>query len=372
MNVITSRSLTKARLLRTQTRGYATISSSGPSPSLTTHTLGPFQVFDRETKRKQRDTAAHKNGGASSRTVEYVRDEIADRMMERLEVPLLSPPPLRPFQYSFQDIKRKFSTIVDLGSGSGHFAKLLDPSTTRKCIMIDSSHGALHRDPDSEFEVEVERIHADEENLLQVINPNTQEAIVSCLSLHWVNDLPGILIQIKEALQPDGLFLGAMFGGETLFELRTALQLAEVDREGGISPHVSPMTDTRDVTNLLGRAGFTLLTVDIDEVKVAYPSMWELMDDLRDMGESNAVLGRRHIIHRDTLAAASAIYKGQPTFIPHPTFADIAYLVELHGNEDGTIPATFQVIFMIGWKPAPTQPKPLERGSGKTNLKDVL
>ncbi|KAJ3740957.1 S-adenosyl-L-methionine-dependent methyltransferase [Lentinula detonsa] len=337
MNVITSRSLTKAHLFRTQTRGYATISSSGPSPSLTTHTLGPFQVFDRETKRKQRDRAAYKNGGASSRTVDYVRDEIADRMMERLE-----------------DIKRKFSTIVDLGSCSGHFAKLLDPSTTRKCIMIDSSHGALHRDPDSEFEVEVERIHADEENLLQVINPNTQEAIVSCLSLHWVNDLPGILIQIKEALQPDGLFLGAMFGGETLFELRTALQLAEVDREGGISPHVSPMTDTRDVSNLLGRAGFTLLTVDIDEVKVSYPSMWELMDDLRDMGESNAVLGRRHIIHRDTLAAASAIYK------------------ELHGTEDGTIPATFQVIFMIGWKPAPTQPKPLERGSGKTNLKDVL
>lgn len=148
--------------------------------------------------------------------------------------------------------------------------------------------------------------------------------MVSCLSLHWVNDLPGqnislspiylliailgALVQIREALQPDGLFLGAMFGGDTLFELRceisakcndppltnsrTALQLAEVEREGGISPHVSPMTDTRDVSNLLGRAGFTMLTVDIDEVKVAYPSMWELMEDLQDMGESNAVVGR--------------------------------------------------------------------------------
>ncbi|KAJ4479124.1 S-adenosyl-L-methionine-dependent methyltransferase [Lentinula aciculospora] len=351
MNV--ARSLARARILRVQTRNYAAISSSSPSPSLTAHTLGPFQVFDRETKRIQRDKAASKHGGESSRTVDYVRDEIADRMMERLE-----------------DIKRRFSTVVDLGSGSGHFAKLLDPEKTKKCIMIDSSREALHRDPDSEFEgqncillsctrvnrypVEVERIHADEENLLQIMNPNSQEAIVSCLSLHWVNDLPGVLIQIKEALQPDGLFLGAMLGGETLFELRTALQLAQVDREGGISPHISPMTDTRDVSNLLGRAGFTLLTVDIDEVKVTYPSMWELMDDLRDMGESNAVIGRRHIIHRDTLAAASAIYK------------------ELHGNEDGTVPATFQVIFMIGWKPAPTQPKPLERGSGKTNLKDVL
>jgi len=96
------------------------------------------------------------------------------------------------------------------------------------------------------------------------------------------------------------------------------------------------------------------LTVDVDEVKVNYPSMWELMDDLRDMGESNAVIGRRHFIHRDTLTAASAIYK------------------TLHGNQDGSIPATFQIIYVIGWKPAPNQPRPLERGSGKTNLKEVL
>jgi len=252
------------------------------------------------------------------------------------------------------DIKRKFDTILDLGSGPGHFSKLLEPDKTRKVLMIDSSEKTLNRDEDSEFEVEVERLHADEEHLLDVVEPNSQEAIVSCLSLQWVNDLPGVLVQIKEALQPDGLFLGALFGGDTLFELRTSLQLAEVDLEGGISPHVSPMTDTRDISNLLSRAGFTLLTVDVDEVKVAYPSMWELMEDLRDMGESNAIIGRRHFLHRDTLAAASAIYK------------------ELHGNDDGTVPATFQVIYMIGWKPAPTQPKPLERGTAKTNLKEVL
>ena len=121
----------------------------------------------------------------------------------------------------------------------------------------------------------------------------------------------GVLVQIKEALKPDGVFLGALFGGDTLFELRTSLQLAEVEREGGISPRVSPMTgeiitvattmaiiayirrrDSRDMSNLMGRAGFTLLTVDVDEVKVAYPSMWELLEDLQDMGESNAVLGR--------------------------------------------------------------------------------
>jgi len=299
--------------------------------------VGPFKVFDRAAKKLQKDRAIERDARAASRTVDYVRDEVADRMMERL-----------------LDIKRKFDTILDLGSGPGHFSKLLEPDKTRKVLMIDSSEKTLNRDEDSEFEVEVERLHADEEHLLDVVEPNSQEAIVSCLSLQWVNDLPGVLVQIKEALQPDGLFLGALFGGDTLFELRTSLQLAEVDLEGGISPHVSPMTDTRDISNLLSRAGFTLLTVDVDEVKVAYPSMWELMEDLRDMGESNAIIGRRHFLHRDTLAAASAIYK------------------ELHGNDDGTVPATFQVIYMIGWKPAPTQPKPLERGTAKTNLKEVL
>ncbi|KAG5648794.1 hypothetical protein DXG03_000143 [Asterophora parasitica] len=254
-------------------RGFAAVSSSSPPPR--TGTVGPYQVFDRNVKRIQKDQGATRDGGVRSTTVDYVRDEVADRMMER-----------------FLDIKRKFNSVLDLGSGPGHFTKLLELDKAKKSIMVDASERTLHRDPDSEFEVEVERIHAEEEDLHRIVEPNSQEAIVSCLSLHWVNDLPGVLVQIKEALQPDGLFLGAMFGGETLFELRTSLQLAEVEREGGISPHISPMTDTRDVSNLLGRAGFTLLTVDIDEVKVAYPSMWELMEDLSDMGEGNAVIGR--------------------------------------------------------------------------------
>ncbi|KIM63606.1 hypothetical protein SCLCIDRAFT_15470 [Scleroderma citrinum Foug A] len=316
------------RLVRT----FASQTSSFTAPG-----TGVYRVFDREAKRLQRDAAVRKEGGQRSRTVDYVRDEVADRLMERL-----------------LDIKRKFDTIVDLGAGPGHFSKLLEPDKTRKVIMIESSREALYRDPDEEFEVEVERIHADEENPLQILPRGSQEAVVSCLSLHWVNDLPGTLIQINQALKPDGLFLGAMLGGDTLFELRTSLQLAEVDREGGISPHVSPMTDTRDVSNLLGRAGFTLLTVDTDEVRVGYPSMWELMEDLKDMGEGNAIVGRRHFVRRDTLAAASAIYK------------------EMHGNDDGTVPATFQVIYMIGWKPSPAQRQPLERGSAETSLKDVL
>jgi NADH dehydrogenase [ubiquinone] 1 alpha subcomplex assembly factor 5 len=118
-----------------------------------------------------------------------------------------------------------------------------------------------------------------------------------------------VLVQIKEALASDGVFIGAILGGDTLFELRTSLQLAETEREGGISPHVSPMAgtlhlpptkyrlltasaDPRDMSNLMSRAGFTLLTVDVDEVSIGYPSMWELLDDLRDMGENNAIIGR--------------------------------------------------------------------------------
>lgn len=313
-------------------RRFASQSSSFETPR-----VGVYKVFDREAKRLQKDFAARRDRGERSRTVDYLRDEVAERLMER-----------------FLDIKRKFDTIIDLGCGPGHFSKLLEPNKTRKVVMIDSSRESLYRDPDEEFDVEIERIHADEESLLNILPRQSQEAVVSCLSLHWINDLPGVLVQVKEALKPDGLFLGAMFGGDTLFELRTALQLAELDREGGISPHVSPMTDTRDVSNLLGRAGFTLLTVDTDEVRVGYPSMWELLEDLKHMGEGNAIFGRRHFIHRDTLAAASAIYK------------------EMHGTEDGTVPATFQVIYMIGWKPSPTQRQPLEHGSAEMSLKDVL
>ncbi|KAG8986418.1 hypothetical protein FRB90_004010, partial [Tulasnella sp. 427] len=220
----------------------------------------------------------------------------------------------------------------------------------------------------------VNRVHGDEERLLESIPRNSQDAVVSCLSLHWVNDLPGALIQAREALKPDGVFIGAMFGGDTLFELRTSLQLAETEREGGISPRVSPMTQTSDVSNLMARAGFNLLTVDTDEVKVAYPSMWELLEDLRDMGESNAVVKRRHFLKRDTLLAASSIYKGTVRNRKTKAMEGAHDIIStaLHGNEDGSIPATFEIVYMIGWKPDASQPKPLERGTGKTNLKDVL
>uniref|UniRef100_L2GET5 Methyltransferase domain-containing protein n=1 Tax=Colletotrichum fructicola (strain Nara gc5) TaxID=1213859 RepID=L2GET5_COLFN len=123
-----------------------------------------------------------------------------------------------------------------------------------------------------------------------------------------------------------------MLGGDSLFELRTSLQLAEQERRGGISPHVSPLADVRDVGGLMQRAGFKMLTVDVDDIIVDYPDTFALMQDLQAMGEGNAILGREMgAIRRDVLLANEGIYR------------------ELHGNEDGSIPATFRVIYMIGW-----------------------
>lgn len=185
--------------------------------------------------------------------------------------------------------------------------------------------------------------------------PESFDLVLSSLSLHWINDLPGVLSQINNILKPDCPFIGAMLGGDTLFELRTSLQLAEQERRGGMSPHVSPLADVRDVGGLLQKAGFKMLTVDVDDIIVDYPDTFALMQDLQAMGESNAILNREMgPIRRDVLLANDAIYRA------------------LHGNPDGSIPATFRIIYMIGWREGENQPKPLARGSGQTNLKDIL
>ncbi|KAL1917902.1 uncharacterized protein VTP21DRAFT_3736 [Calcarisporiella thermophila] len=304
------------------------------SPYSTTNTSA-FTVFDRNAKRLQRERASF--DPVASRQVDYLKDEIAERVVDRL-----------------LDVKRDFGTVLDLGSGCGHVSKYLKNGIVKKLVMCDMSKNMLYRDAekDSEYEFEIERVQTDEE--LLPFKENTFDAIVSNLSLHWVNDLPGALIQANKALREDGVFIASMFGGDTLFELRGALQLADLEREGGISPRISPMIQIRDAGGLLSRAGFTITTVDVDEVVVNYPSPFELMEDLRMMGESNAVLSRRPLLKRDNLLAAAAIYK------------------ELHGNPDGSIPASFQIVHMIGWKPSPTQRKPIERGSAKISLKDVL
>lgn len=290
-----------------------------------------------------------------SRETDYLKDEVAIRLSERL-----------------LDIKRHFPRVLDLGANSCNLARALvrdnpdpdpnaaesPPLSTRidELVAADSSYTLLHRDADHEFNKKLNitrEVVADEETI--PYEPSSFDLVMSSLSLHWINDLPGILTQINHVLKPDSPFIGAMLGGDTLFELRTSLQLAESERRGGMSPRVSPLADVKDIGGLLQKAGFKMLTVDIDDIIVDYPDMFALMQDLQAMGEGNAVIGREMgAIQRDVLLAGDAIYR------------------ELHGNPDGTIPATFRVIYMIGWKEGENQPQPLARGSGDINLKDVL
>ncbi|XP_055282506.1 arginine-hydroxylase NDUFAF5, mitochondrial isoform X3 [Moschus berezovskii] len=161
------------------------------------------------------------------------------------------------------------------------------------------------------------------------------------------------LNKIHYVLKPDGVFIGAVFGGDTLFELRCSLQLAETEREGGFSPHVSPFAAVGDLGHLLGRAGFNTLTVDTDEIQVNYPGMFELMEDLQGMGESNCAWNRKALLHRDTMLAAAAVYQ------------------EMYRNEDGSVPATYQIYYMIGWKYHDSQARPAERGSATVSFGEL-
>ena len=171
------------------------------------------------------------------------------------------------------------------------------------------------------------------------------DLVVSTLSLHWVNDLPGALVQIRQALRPDGLLLAALLGGDTLFELREAFLRAESGREGGVRPHVSPFPDVETLGALLQRTGFALPVVDSDRITVTYESAEALMHDLRAMGEANATRGRaRHFARRETLRALDACYR------------------EVFGQADGRIPATFQVHYLTGWCPHESQQQPAAPG----------
>ena len=200
--------------------------------------------------------------------------------------------------------------------------------------------------------------HIDLQNAAQEVLPFRPEQLdlaISALAFQFVNDLPGVLAQIRRALKPDGLLLAAMIGGDTLNELRQCFAAAEAELEGGVSPRVAPFADLRDVGSLLQRAGLALPVTDVDRVVVRYASAFALMADLRRMGASNVLLERRRLpTRRATMLRMAQIYAKR--------FADA----------DGRIRATFDVIWLSGWAPHESQPKPLRRGSATASLEEAV
>jgi SAM-dependent methyltransferase len=197
------------------------------------------------------------------------------------------------------------------------------------------------------------RVVADEEAL--PFADNTLDLVVSGLSLQAVNDLPGVLAQIRRALKPDGLFLAALLGGDTLAELRQSFAMAESELDGGVSPRVSPFADLRDLGALLQRAGFALPVTDVDRITVRYATPLGLLHDLRRMGAANPLAERRRVpLRRATLMRAMEVYAAR--------FAD----------PDGRVRASFDVMWLSGWSPHESQQKPLRPGSAKKRLADAL
>lgn len=182
----------------------------------------------------------------------------------------------------------------------------------------------------------------------------SQDLIVSLMSLHWANDLPGALAQIRRALKPDGLFIGTLLGAGTLKELRTVLTEAELEARGGAQARVSPFADGFDGAALLQRAGLALPVADVDRLTVRYADMFALIRDLRAMGETNALAGPVRPLTRGIVGRAAQLY------------------VERFVEADGRIPATFEIVHLAGWAPHESQQKPLPRGSAKMRLADAL
>jgi SAM-dependent methyltransferase len=186
------------------------------------------------------------------------------------------------------------------------------------------------------------------------LEPGSADLIVSLMTLHWANDLPGALSQIRRTLKPDGLFLGTLLGAGTLKELRGVLTEAELAERGGAQARVSPFADGFDGAGLLQRAGFALPVADVDRLTVRYPDLFALIRDLRAMGETNVLAGAVRPLTRPIIARAAALYS------------------ERYGEADGRIPATFEIVNLAGWAPHESQPKPLPRGSARVRLADAL
>ncbi|GLK68449.1 methyltransferase domain-containing protein [Hansschlegelia plantiphila] len=280
----------------------------------------PLRFIDRRALGLRLARAARSGGGP-----DFLRARVAEDVADRLAATL-----------------RVFPVALDLASPGLDVRRVLDGrapgATTFRATPRERDGGALVCD------LEALPFAADRLDL-----------VVSSLALQFVDDLPGVFAQIRRALRPDGLFMAALLGGDTLVELRNAFAAAEVEIEGGVSPRVLPFADVRALGGLLQRAGFTLPVTDVDRVTVRYDSPFGLMADLRAWGATNTLVERRRTpLRRATLARALDIY------------------AQRYSDPDGRVRATFEIIWLSGWAPHPDQQKPLKPGSAEARLADAL
>ncbi|WP_417695370.1 methyltransferase domain-containing protein [Roseibium sp.] len=243
-------------------------------------------------------------------------------------------------------LSREFELAVDLSGHGDHVARVLQASPKIGTVLRADLFAPLANFPAPDFVFD---------DACPPLKPATFNLAVSLLSLQFVNDLPGSLVQIRQALKPDGLFLGMLVGGDSLFELRDALMRAELELIEGASPRVMPFADVRDMGALMQRAGFALPVTDMDRITVRYANMFGLMRDLKAMGASSILKDRsRKPVSKGFFLRAAELY------------------AEHHSDPDGRIRATFSLISLSGWAPHESQQKPLRPGSAKTRLADAL
>ncbi|KAL3113483.1 hypothetical protein niasHT_013593 [Heterodera trifolii] len=301
--------------------------------AMSLRTLPPeLKIFDRETKRKQRNWAAEQSEFGECK---FIRDEFGYRIADKVF-----------------DVIRPNPLVIELGCAAGHVGPHLIGENVGCFVQCDMSEKMVARsEKAAEKEFPTLSLVADEE--LVPFRPQCCDLLLSCLSAHWINDLPAWFRRCFRVLSPDGAFIGGMLAGDTVNELRISLQLAESERLGGIGAHISPFVQPQDIVGMLTNAGFILTTIDVDELTVEYPNMFALMYDLQLMAESNASVNRSPNLKREILIAADCIYNAM-------------------FGEENRYPATFQMVSFIGWKSGPeTKAKSAKRGSQNISLKDL-
>jgi SAM-dependent methyltransferase len=285
-------------------------------------------IFDRALLRRRRGRARAVEAGLQPAT--FLLERVRDDLVERLAAVL-----------------RRFELAVDLGTPAAAVSEALSRLQSVGAVVKTDTITPDEPRTGGLFVV------ADEEAL--PFADGSLDLVVSALTLQFANDLPGVLVQIRRALKPDGLFLAALLGGDTLTELRQAFAAAESEVEGGASPRVAPFADLRELGGLLQRAGFALPVTDVDRVCVRYDSAFALMRDLRRMGATSALAARRRTpLKRATLQRMAEIY------------------ADRFGDTDGRVRATFDIVWLSGWAPHPDQQRPLRPGTAKSRLAAAL